>query len=250
MKINFGGRIFVGTSGWSYNHWRGLFYPLSLSHSQELSYFSRSFSTVEINYSFYHLPTIKSFQRWYSLTPPHFVFALKVSRFITHIKRLNNIGDAWEEFLSRAVVLKEKLGPLLLQFPPSFKFSATNFQRLEKFLDYNHVLRKQTKIALEFRNENWFRKEVYSLSRNYDFAIVFSYSSLFPNFEISKGSFFYLRLHGPNQLFSSSYSASFLKGLAQKIKKWSREKLIYCYFNNDYGGYALKNAQELISYLS
>jgi len=139
----------VGCSGWHYDHWRGLYYPEGLPKSKWLQFYARQFSTVELNNSFYHLPSEKAFTTWRESSPENFVFAVKVSRFITHIKRLRNLGSAMENFLSRACLLKGKLGPLLYQLPPNMK---RNDGILESFLsslpqEYQHVF--------EFRHESW-----------------------------------------------------------------------------------------------
>jgi len=114
-------RYYIGTSGWHYEHWRGLYYPEGLPKSKWLQFYARQFNTVELNNSFYHLPSEKAFSTWRDFAPDNFVFAVKVSRFITHIKRLKNLGSAVENFLSRATFLQNKLGPLLYQLPPNMK---------------------------------------------------------------------------------------------------------------------------------
>jgi len=149
--------LFVGTSGWVYGYWEGIFYPEDLPSKDKLKYFSQYFKTTEINYSFYHLPRPSTYQNWYKQTPADFIFAVKASRFITHIKKLsgvnpvrsktpkasadgethrtsNGVKDAWKTFLENALNLKEKLGPILFQFPPSFKATEENIKRLENFL--------------------------------------------------------------------------------------------------------------------
>jgi uncharacterized protein YecE (DUF72 family) len=124
-------KYYVGCSGWHYEHWRGLYYPQELPRPKWLSFYAQQFDTVELNNSFYRVPSEKAFTSWRESTPDNFVFAVKVSRFITHIKRLRNLGSAVEDFLSRAAFLKEKLGPLLYQLPPSMK---RNDELLKSFL--------------------------------------------------------------------------------------------------------------------
>jgi len=113
------GKLYIGTSGWVYGHWEGIFYPENLASKDKLKYFSQHFKTAEINYSFYHLPRPSTYQNWHSQTPADFIFAAKASRFITHIKRLGGVKEAWQQFIENALYLKEKLGPILFQFPPS-----------------------------------------------------------------------------------------------------------------------------------
>ena len=124
------GKIFIGTSGWVYSHWEGIFYPKELGLKDKLKYFSKHFKTVEVNYSFYRLPRPTTYQNWYSQTPGDFLFAIKVSRFITHIKRLKGVKDAWKIFIKNTLNLKEKLGPILFQFPPNLKATEENVKRL------------------------------------------------------------------------------------------------------------------------
>ena len=124
--------LFIGTSGWVYSHWERIFYPENLPSKDKLKYYSQHFKTVEINYSFYHLPRPSTYQNWYSQTPDDFLFAVKASRFITHIKRLKGVKDAWKQFLENALNLKEKLGPILFQFPSSFKTTEENLKRDRK----------------------------------------------------------------------------------------------------------------------
>jgi len=141
-------KYFVGTSGWHYEHWRGLYYPVELAKPKWLQFYSKQFNTVELNNSFYHLPTEKAFITWRESAPENFVFAVKVSRFITHIKKLRNIGSVLDNFLSRACLLQNKLGPLLYQLPPNMK---RNDEVLESFLS---ILPQEYHHVFEFRHES------------------------------------------------------------------------------------------------
>jgi len=146
------GKIFIGTSGWVYSHWEGIFYPENLPSRDKLKYFSQHFKTAEINYSFYHLPQPSTYQNWYKQTPKDFLFAVKTSRFITHIKRLKGVKKAWKHFLENALSLKEKLGPILFQFPPSFKATEESIKRLKNFLKLIRT-NSRLRFALEFRHK-------------------------------------------------------------------------------------------------
>lgn len=246
------GKLYIGTSGWVYSDWQGIFYPQTLPSKEKLSYFARHFKTAEVNYSFYHLPRAQTYQNWYSQTPADFLFALKASRFITHIKRLKGVNQAWKVFLENALNLKEKLGPILFQFPPSFKATQENLERLEKFLKFiNSPIGKgslkSSRFAFEFRDKSWFDEKIYKLLRKYKAAWVIADSSRYPRADIVTAPFIYIRMHGPGPMFASKYSKKELWQLAQKIKKWQKEpRDIYCYFNNDFQGYALENARELL----
>ncbi len=263
-------KLYIGTSGWVYSHWQRIFYPESLPSKDKLKYFSRHFKTVEINYSFYHLPRPSTYQNWHKQTPTDFVFAVKVSRFITHIKRLKGVGSYWQQFIENALNLKEKLGPILFQLPPSFKLTPENIRRLEDFLRLitkgYRPLQKQKNLqrsdlcrfAFEFRHKSWCGREgntsvsyrinekIYKLLKKYNVAWVIADSPSYPKAEALTANFVYIRMHGSKLLFSSKYTKKELSSLAEKIKKWLKQKLdIYCYFNNDFHGYAIENAKEL-----
>jgi len=238
------GKLYIGTSGWVYSHWESIFYPKGLPSRDKLKYFSQHFKTVEINYSFYHLPRPSTYQNWYNQTPEGFLFAVKASRFITHIKRLKGIEEAWKTFIENALNLKEKLGPILFQFPPSFSATEENIKRLEDFLK---MLSKNLKFAFEFRHKTWCDKKVYDLLKKYRVAWVIADSPQYPRADVVIANFVYIRMHGSKAMFSSNYTKKELSPLAQKIKKWLKQrKDVYCYFNNDAYGYAIKNAKELL----
>ncbi len=249
------GKIYVGTSGWIYSHWVGKFYPKDLPSKDRLKYFAKHFKTAEVNYSFYHLPRPTTFLKWYKETPKEFLFSVKASRFITHIKRLKDVKEAWEQFFENAKNLKEKLGPILFQLPPSFKAEKENIQRLKDFLKLLSGYRlasvhHKPRYAFEFRHKTWLDKNIYKLLEKYNTAWVIADSSRYPKAEVITADFVYIRMHGPAELFASKYPNDVLKELAQKIKKWQKEKRdIFVYFNNDFYGYAIENAKTLLKYL-
>ena len=265
-------QLFIGTSGWIYSHWTGIFYPEVLPskdydppatlqahpiHSKKetpstrLQYYSKHFNTVEINYSFYRLPRPSTYQNWYNQVPADFIFAVKASRFITHIKRLSGAEEAWKTFLENALYLKEKLGPILFQFPSSFQATSENTKRLENFLKLireNSLSnsRKFARYAFEFRHKSWCYEKIYKLLKKYNVAWVIADSPRYPKAEIVTVDFVYIRMHGSKILFASKYTDKELKELAQKIKKWLKTADVYVYFNNDAYGYAIENAKELL----
>lgn len=260
-------KLFIGTSGWLYGHWQGIFYPKDLlsknykSAITYLQYYSKHFKTVEINYSFYHLPRPSTYQNWYFQVPAEFVFAVKASRFITHIKRLKNVKSAWKTFIENALNLKEKLGPILFQFPPSFKATKENIKRLEIFLKdvLRNILERKCKIkkamtfilriAVEFRHRSWCNEKIYNLLKKYNIAWVIADSPRYPKAEVITADFVYIRMHGSKVLFASKYTNEELKVLSQKIKKWQENTDVYVYFNNDTYGYAIENAKILQRFL-
>jgi len=234
-------KLFIGTSGWVYSHWKEIFYPKNLSSKNRLKYFSKFFKTTEVNYSFYHLPRESTYRKWYLETPEDFLFAVKVSRFITHIKRLKGVREAWKQFLENALNLKEKLGPILFQFPPSFKATPENIKRVKDFLQTTTNYQPPTtnyklRYAFEFRHKSWCEEKIYKILKKYNIAWVIADSSRYPRADVVTTDFVYVRLHGPAALFASKYSKEQLKTLAQKIKKWQKTCDVFVYFNNDFHG--------------
>ena len=249
MSRKTNGEIYIGTSGWVYNDWNRIFYPEDLRPKERLRYFSDHFKTTEINYSFYHLPNSKTYEDWYNQTPDNFIFAVKASRFITHVRRLKDVKSAWDNFLENALYLKEKLGPVLFQLPPSFRATRENVKRLEDLLE--QVVTEDIRVAFEFRHETWCADEIYRIMKKHDAAWVIADSPRYPKAEVVTSDFIYIRMHGSEELFSSRYSIEEIKNQAGRIKTWSSNGFdIYTYFNNDYHGYAIENARELLELLN
>jgi len=237
-------RYFIGTSGWHYEHWRDIFYPRELNKDKWLEFYARHFSTVELNNSFYRLPSEAAFAAWYSATPADFNFAVKVSRFITHIKRLKDSGDAVANFVGRAKGLKEKLGPLLYQLPPGMH---RNDERLESFLS---TLPKEPKYVFEFRHESWLDEKVFAILHNYNAGLCIFDMPGFTSPLVAAADFAYIRFHGSTGLYYSCYSDQELIDWAGKISELAADlKEVYIYFNNDAEAYAVKNAMTIREYL-
>ena len=233
-------RCFIGTSGWYYQHWYGPFYPQGLSKDKLFPYFARYFNTVELNNTFYHLPKASTVKGWHKKAPKGFVFAVKASRFITHIKRLANLGDSLKVFLKRTHLLKEKLGPMLYQLPPSMKKDS---KRLASFL---RKLPKKEKNVLEFRHQSWLDEEIFTILKKFNVAHCIISMPNFPTVVKATADFVYIRMHGGSSLYRSNYSKAELRQCAGWIKKFLKSGLdTYVYFNNDAYGYAVKNAMAL-----
>jgi uncharacterized protein YecE (DUF72 family) len=233
-------RYFIGTSGWHYDDWRGRFYPEKLPKTKWLEFYAGHFATLELNNPFYHLPSEKAFRNWHDASPPEFVFAVKVSRFITHIKRLKDGDEAVHNFMSRVAFLKEKLGPLLYQLPPGLHRDDA---RLSSFLN---ILPQGLKHAIEFRHQSWFEEDVFEILRRYHIGFcVFDMPKLTAPI-ISTADFAYIRFHGSDSLYASRYTDKEMTDWAKKIKRLGKDlKEVYIYFNNDVAGYALENARTL-----
>ena len=235
---------FIGTSGWHYDHWRDRFYPGELIKARWLEFYASHFTTVELNNSFYRLPSEAAFADWYRSSPPNFTFAVKVSRFITHIKRLRNIGDAVQKFIARATILREKLGPLLYQLPPNMH---RNDEVLEAFLS---TLPRGMKHVFEFRHQSWFNQNVFDALHKYNTGFcIFDMPSVSCPL-VATADFAYVRFHGSTGLYSSYYSDEELADWARKLVDLSAKlKAIYIYFNNDAEAFAVRNAITLRGYL-
>jgi uncharacterized protein YecE (DUF72 family) len=230
-------KVYIGTSGFMYDHWGGgVVYPKGVKKEKWLEAYTEKFSSVELNVTFYRLPSAEAFTGWYQRTPKGFVFALKGSRLITHLKKLKDCGEAVEEFGSRAGKLKGKLGVVLWQLPGNWR---VNYERLEEFckLVNDSEMGKGVRHAWEFRQESWMNERVDEILRRYQMAVVVADSSRWPRREVVTTDWVYLRFHGPRGLYNSSYTD-------EELEEWAG-KCVYGYFNNDAQGWAVNNAQML-----
>lgn len=258
--------IRVGISGWRYAPWRGSFYPKGLVQKNELHFASRTVNSIEINGSFYALQTPERYENWYADTPDNFMFSVKAPRYITHIKRLRDVKEPIANFFASGVLhLKEKLGPILWQFPPSFKFDKDLFKQFlellpadthdvtgaPKKLDKN-VAEKKLRHAVEIRNESFRNEEFIELLRHHKVALVVADTAeRWPQIEDITSDFVYMRLHGDKELYRSGYSDAALERWYKRMKLWSEGKQpndaklitshvekshkprdIFCYFDN------------------
>lgn len=232
--------IHIGTSGWSYKHWRGNFYPLNLSAKEYLKYYCEHFSTVEINNSFYHLLNEKTVENWTKTVPSDFIFAVKANRYITHIKRLKEPEIRIANFIKSINPFDKKLGPILFQLPPKFGF---NPERLKSFIE---TLPKEYRYVFEFRDKSWFNPETYDILRKNNVAFCIYYLGDYESPREITADFAYMRLHGLGGLGSNKYSDEDLNKFCSYIINCNRQgKEFFCYFNNDEAGYAVENAFEL-----
>ena len=239
--------LHVGTSGWNYGDWKGIFYPENLRSKDYLRFYAERFATTEVNYSFYHLPRPSTYQNWAGMTPEGFLFAVKASRHITHVRRLRDVGEEWRKFLDNTTALGAKLGQVLLQFPPSMRADG---KLLRQFLELERP--EAVKLACEFRHASWFDPEVLEILREHETALVIAQSERYPQAPaLPTAAFMYLRFHGPGQLFASRYSDRELEEWAGKISNWLEAgRTVYAYFNNDVDGHAIENAQTLLKLVS
>jgi uncharacterized protein YecE (DUF72 family) len=233
--------IRIGTSGFHYKHWRGPFYPEKFPASKMLGHYLEHFDTVELNNSFYRLPTEDAFRCWRESTPDNFLFAVKASRFITHNKKLKDPENALTNFLPRAEVLGPKLGPILFQLPPKW---GVNLERLAALLE---LLPRTHRYTFEFRELSWLRDEVNAVLRAHNAAFCIYELAGFHTDLTLTADWTYIRLHGPaSGKYQGSYSDDQLRAWSERLREWSvRLKAIYVYFDNDQAGYAAHNALTL-----
>lgn len=237
MKTKTPGKVYIGTSGWHYLHWRGPFYPRSIEPQEFLTFYARRFSTVEINNSFYHLPPRTIFRRWQAEAGNGFHFSIKANRYITHFKKLNNARNSLRRLLHAACGLKDALGPVLFQLPPRWK---CNLPRFKQFLS---ILPRTTRYAFEFRDKTWFNPDVYRLLTRYMAAFCITEIGSLKSPKLVTTDFIYIRLHGPNQAYQGTYSRNQLRRWADYIvSQRNMGKDVWCYFDNDQKGYAVANA--------
>jgi uncharacterized protein YecE (DUF72 family) len=281
------GQIRIGISGWRYVPWRGVFYPPKLPQRQELEYASSKLTSLEINGTFYSMQRPTSFESWYKDTPADFKFSVKGPRYITHIQRLREVETPLANFLASGVLLlRDKLGPFLWQFPPSFKFEPEKMENFlkrlphdtgaAKYLASNHDSWMKKRVAfedvedgyklrhaIEIRNKSFAIPEFLELLRKYDVAIVCADTVEWPKITDVTSEFVYCRMHGSEELYASGYDAKALDECAEWVLAWAKggepatEKIlqkkppakmrdVFVYFDNDAKVRAPFDAQELI----
>ncbi len=241
-------KVYIGTSGYSYEHWQGVFYPPGTRPADYLAYYSGFFNSVEMNVTFYRTPPENYFLGWYNRTPAHFAFTLKGSRYITHLKKLRVEPESIEYFFRRANLLREKVKVVLWQTPPAMHADLVLLRDfLIQLKQHNHV-----RHAFEFRHESWFQDGIYSLLDEFGATVC---RADWPEFAIpapAVGPFAYIRRHGVgDQLYGGCYSEETLQRDAGYVKTCvSAGRDVFAYFNNDIGGWAVKNARTLIDMIS
>jgi len=232
--------IHIGTSGWHYKHWKGHFYPEDLNYRDWLEFYAKQLRTVEINNTFYQLPEKKTLEKWRDTVSSPFIFSVKSSRYITHIKKLRDPDQGFESFFPRIEVLGDKLGPILFQLPPRWHF---DLERLKSFLQ---ALPQNFRYTFEFRDSSWWREEVYDALKNHGAAFcIFELAGQLSPKQVT-ADFVYVRLHGPGDAYQGKYDNRTLAGWANAFSTWENQgKESFCYFDNDEKGYAAQNALSL-----
>ncbi len=230
----------IGTSGWHYKHWVGTFYPERMRPVNMLAYYQTYFDSVELNNSFYQLPERPALELWRDSTPSNFRFAVKGSRFLTHMKKLKDASVGLTRFLDAVEVLGEKLGPILFQLPPNWEIDLA---RLDSFLA---LLPAYHRYAFEFRNSTWEQPATYELLARHNIAhCAFDLAGYQSPIRLT-ADFAYVRLHGPGGKYQGSYSHEALTVWADRIRAWLNELTsVYIFFDNDDSGFAARDALRL-----
>jgi uncharacterized protein YecE (DUF72 family) len=232
--------IHIGTSGWHYKHWKGTFYPKEIKLKDHFSYYLNFFDTIEINNTFYRLPSKETFIKWHNTAPKDFIYAVKASRYITHLKKLQDISKSENLLLQNASFLKKHLGPILFQLPPGWEI---NIERFKNFLE---ILPKKYRYVFEFRNKTWYNETIYGLLQQHNAAFcIYELAGQLSPIKIT-ADFVYVRLHGPDGKYQGSYDDDTLIKWAEYCKIWlAKGKEVFIYFDNDEKGYAAFNAIRL-----
>jgi uncharacterized protein YecE (DUF72 family) len=235
------GTLRIGTSGYQYNHWRGVFYPTDIPKKRWFAYYANRFDTVEINNTFYRLPQAQTFEEWRQQAPQDFCYALKFSRYGSHLKRLREPHEPIERFLDRASRLRELLGPILVQLPPHWRPDPA------RLADFFKAAPGAYRWAVEFRDPRWLCDEVYAILRSAAAALcIHDLIAVHPR-QLT-ADWVYLRFHGVG--YGGSYSRQDLAAQARYIEQYLAAGLdVFAYFNNDAHGYAVQNAADLRRYV-
>jgi uncharacterized protein YecE (DUF72 family) len=238
-------KVYVGTSGWTYDGWRGPFYPRELAKRHWLAFYSGQFSSAEINGSFYRTPSLAAVRGWRDQTAKDFVFAWKASRFITHWKRLSGKSrNSIALMKTRLRALGPKAGPVLFQLPARMQADPA---RLAAFFT---MLPREYAYAFEFRHASWYDEEIYRLLRRHNVALCLSDHHDAPAPWVATARHVYVRGHGPSGEYQGRYSETTLRQWARAIRKWKKQRrTVYVYFDNDWKGAAPKDAQRLMALL-
>jgi uncharacterized protein YecE (DUF72 family) len=232
--------LHVGTSGWSYRHWRGAFYPADLPAKQHFAFYQEHFRTVELNTTFYHLPRPTTVDGWRRQASAGFIYAVKGSRYITHNKKLTDPEQHLDRFFDLIGELGPRLGPMLFQLPPSW---SRNAQRLDAFLAAFRKRARRRAVAVEFRHPSWYHEEIYEILRHRHAALCISHLAGVQSPVMATAATVYLRLHGSGEKYAGAYGAEGLRPWVERISAWlADEREVFCYFDNDIGAAAPQDA--------
>lgn len=232
------GQIRIGTSGWNYDHWQGPFYPLQSKAVDWFGYYADSFSTVEINNTFYHQPKDETFDAWREQAPRGFLYAVKANRYLTHLRKLKDPQEPLETFLQGVRRLEDHLGPLLYQLPPNWNRDLSRLRAFVEMLppEFDHVI--------EFRNRDWLVEETYELLAQHHISLCV-HDMLPRHPRRVTGPLVYVRFHGAGRKYGGKYRPSRLRSWAEWINEMAADRDVFAYFNNDANAYAVADARAL-----
>ena len=234
------GSVYIGTSGWYYDHWEEVLYPPNLPKNKRFSIYSQIFNAVELNVTYYRMPSESMIKSWYTKAPENFIYTVKAYKEITHIRKLVNTDEILSRFLYAISPLQNKLGMILFQLPPSLK------QDISLLHDFLELLPSKPHSCFEFRHPSWENDTTFDLLARFGKSHVIVSKKNYPFAERHTGNIAYYRLHGPEQICASPYSCEFLEMLADHITELSNNGIpSFSFFNNDIGGHAVRNAQSL-----
>ena len=233
-------QIRVGCSGWQYKHWRNDFYPSGLPQSRWFAHYAERFDTVEINNSFYRLPPPETFAKWREQAPPRFLYSVKASRFLTHMKKLKDPEEPLRRFFASANALENRLGHVLFQLPPGWKID------LDRFQHFLRALTARRHYAVEFRDTSWYDERIYALLRKHKVALCLHDMQGAATGKLVVGPFVYVRFHHGTTKYGGRYPDSRLDAWADWLAQQAASGLaVFAYFNNDTGGHAPRDAVRL-----
>jgi uncharacterized protein YecE (DUF72 family) len=238
------GHLYIGTSGWVYPHWREVFYPTAVPQRLWLPYYAQFFDATEINASFYRLPSVKAVQNWINDTPEQFMFCPKISRFITHAKKLNDPETCVPRFFDVFDPFDARMGPVLIQLPAALTFHEEKASIFFAFITNRYP---NFSFSLEARHASWAQPGAVALLKRFGIGWVIADSgSRFASAELVTAKHIYLRFHGPDGSYASPYAKTMLRVYAEKCIAWrSQGHTVWAFFNNDVHGYAIANAETL-----
>lgn len=230
----------IGCSGYHYHEWKGVFYPKDLPQRKWFEFYSQSFNTLELNVTFYRFPRVSFLDTWYHRSPEKFTFSLKAPRLITHFKRFHEAQRMLRDFYSTCREgLREKAGPVLFQFPPSFAYNVQQLDKILKLLDPAFM------NVVEFRHISWWEESVFRKLREQNIAFCGMSHPLLPEGVIQTSSFLYYRFHGVPHLYSSLYSEKTLEDVLRQVQLLEAGEKAFFYFNNTAVGHAVQNARQM-----
>lgn len=237
-------KIHIGTSGWSYKHWKEIFYPQKMKATDYLQFYSTHFNVTEINSSFYRLPISTTIDHWIEQVPDDFFFCPKMSRYLSHMKKLNDPEEPLARFFKLFEPMKKQMGPVLIQLPANASFNESRDRRFYEILEQ---LYPEYSFAMEVRHESWYSADSLNQMEKYNIAFVIAQSDRFPYQEFVTANDIYIRFHGPDALYASPYTMEVLEKYAEKFLSWKAAgHNVWVFFNNDIDGHALTNAKQLI----